>query len=280
MNDGARYGRSLAPVVAALALVTVAGIVPTLVDARPANEVPVTELDDEEDALADPTGDAWSRTPSKEVALTSAPSGAPNANDTTVESLSVRAAHTDGRLFVRLSWADPSRDDNVTPGPYETPRVNSFADAAAVQLPANESAEPGIAMGSPRTPVNVWYWNGATGTEELLAGGPGTSTPLQPAVETNETYDGDRWHVVFTRNLTVDGANRTAFETDEDVRVAFAVWNGNNSERAGQKAVSEWQYFPLGPGPAGPPYETILWGIAGLAIIVVVVATAIGVRRT
>lgn len=280
MNGGDEDGWSQVTVLTALTLVTVAALGPPLVDARPANEIPVTELPGTDDSLANPTDDAWGRTPSKTVTLASAPSGAPNAEDTTTESVSVRAAHTDERIFVRLSWEDPSRDGTLTPGRYETPRVNSFADAAAVQLPANASANPGLAMGSERTPVNVWYWNAESGGEELLAGGPGTTTRMQPAVETNATYEDGRWHVVFARNLTADGTNRTAFAMDEDVRVAFGIWNGNNSERAGQKAVSEWQYFPLGPGPQGPPYETILWTIAGLAIVVVIVATVIGVRRS
>ncbi|NHN47764.1 DMSO reductase [Halostella sp. JP-L12] len=270
--------RSLVAVAVALTLVTVAAVVPALVGARPANEVPVTELPDADDSLSEPTGDAWERTPAKEIALASAPSGAPNANDTSIESVSVRAAYTDERLFVRLSWDDPSRDGNVSPA-NATPQVNSFADAAAVQLPADAGANPGIAMGSDRTPVNVWYWSGATGGQELLAGGPGTTTPIG-SVGSNASYEDGRWHVVYARNRTADAENRTSFDGDEDVRVAFAVWNGNNSERAGQKAVSEWQYLALGPGPEGPPYETILWAVAGLAIAAVVVATVVGVRRT
>lgn len=270
--------RSLVAVAVAVALVALAAVAPTLVGARPANEVPVTELQDARASLTDPTGDAWGQTPSKEVSLASAPSGAPNADDTSIEAVSVRAARTDGQLFVRLDWADPSADANLTASRYETPRVNSFGDAAAVQLPGNASAHPGIAMGSEQTPVNVWYWGSTTGGQELLAGGPGTTTQVTPDVASNATYEGGRWHVVFARNATVDRGNRTSFDVNEDVQVAFAVWNGNNSERAGQKAVSDWQYFPLGPGPEGPPYETILWAVAGIAVLVVVVATAVGVR--
>lgn len=271
--------RPLATVAVALSLVTVAAVLPSLIGARPANEVPVTELPDADDSLASPTGDAWGRTPAKGIALASAPSGAPNANETTAESVAVRVATTDERIYVRLTWEDPSADGNLTGDRYATPEVNAFADAAAVQLPANASANPGIAMGSERTPVNVWYWNAQGGGEELLGGGPGTTTRMTPTVETNATYQDGRWHVVFARNHSAEGANRVSLDENQDVRVAFAVWNGNNSERAGQKAVSEWQYLPLGPGPQGPPYETILWTIAGLAIVVVVVATAVGIRR-
>ncbi|WP_436925090.1 ethylbenzene dehydrogenase-related protein [Halosimplex amylolyticum] len=279
MGEGeGRRDRSLLPVAVAVTLVALAAVAPTLVGARPANEVPVTELQDARASLSDPTGDAWGQTPSKEVSLASAPSGAPNADDTTIEVIRVRAAETDDQLFVRLDWEDPSADANLTGSRYETPRVNSFGDAVAVQLPANESANPGIAMGSDRTPVNLWYWGASTGGQELLAGGPGTTTRVNPSVASNATYEDGHWHVVFARNVTVDRENRTNFDVDQDVQVAFAVWNGNNSERAGQKAVSEWQYFPLGPGPEGPPYEAILWVVAGIAVLIVIVATVVGVR--
>ncbi|WP_226013384.1 ethylbenzene dehydrogenase-related protein [Halomicrobium salinisoli] len=275
-----RDDRSVATAAVALALLTAAAVAPALVGARPANEVPVTDLPEAGDSLSNPTADAWGQTPEKEVALASAPSGAPNANDTSIEAVSVRAARTDGRLALRLRWADPTRDANLTPGRYTTPHVNSFGDAAAIQLPTDASANPGIAMGSTQTPVNVWYWSGPTAGQELIAGGPGTSSMVNQQVSTNATYRDDHWYVTFVRNETVDTANRTDFAANEDVQVAFAVWNGSNAERAGQKAVSEWQYFPFGPGPQGPPYEAILWGVAGLALVVVIVATVIGIRRS
>jgi complex iron-sulfur molybdoenzyme family reductase subunit gamma len=194
----------------------------------------------------------------------------------------VRAARTEERLFLRLSWRDATRDANVSAeSRYAAPARNDFADAAAVQLPVNTSARPGIAMGGPGERVNVWYWNPNRGSEELLAAGAGTTTPFaESSVETAATYRGGRWYVVFSRPLVADGANRTSIRLERDVSVAFAVWNGSNMERSGRKAVSEWQYFPFGPGPQGPPYEAVLWAIAGLAIVVVVLVTTLAVRGT
>ena len=61
--------------------------------------------------------------------------------------------------------------------------------------------------------------------------------------------------------------------------MAFAVWNGSNAERAGRKSVSEWYYFPMSGGPGGPPYQTLLWTVAGLAVVAVTAVTAFGVYR-
>lgn len=258
--------------VLALSLVAVAALAPVLAAGVPANQVPVHESD-RGSSLAEPTGDAWDDAESVSVDLASAPSSVPDAADTSVRSVSVRVAHTDDRLYVRLSWPDATSDTEIT-GP------RTFVDAVAIQFPANASAHPGIAMGTTRTPVNVWYWSANGGSEELLAGGPGTTTAYgSPAVETTATHRDGRWTVVFHRALVADGSNRVAFRMDTDVDVAFAVWNGSNLERSGRKAVSDWHHLPLGPAPEGPPYEGILWGIAGLAILVVLVVTALAVRR-
>ncbi len=262
--------RAWLTVVAVVALaVAGAAVVPALTDARPANEVPVGEVD----AAADPTAESWSAVPSADLALASAPSGVPQASNVSAERARVRAATNGSHVFVRVSWDDPTVDRNAA-----SPR--RFADAVAVQFPANASAHPPIAMGGPENRVNVWYWRAGGSTEELLAGGAGSTTPFADrAVDAAAARENGTWHVTFVREAGLDG-NRTAFAGDRDVDVAVAVWNGSNGERAGRKAVSEWHYLATGPGPQGPPYETILWTVAGLAILFVTLVTVEGVRRT
>lgn len=268
--------RAVARVALALALVAVSALLPSFATGAAAGEVSVTSATrSEAQVLADPAARAWGDVSPTTVPLASAPSTVPDANDTTIESLTVQAARSETRLFLRLSWRDETRDGNLTPG-----RIDAFADAAAVQLPVNASGEPGIAMGSPSAMVNVWWWSGEDASQELLAGGPGSTTRFaDAAVTSNATYRDGQWHVVFVRDLATDAANRTDLSVEQDVDVAFAVWNGSNKERAGRKAVSGWQYLPFGPGPAGPPYESVLWTIAGIAIVVAVAVTAMAVQR-
>lgn len=260
-------------VVVTLFVVTVAALVPVLAGGVPANQVPVHESD-QGGSLAKPSGNAWTAVDPVTVELSSAPSSVPDAADTSIDAVSVRVARTHDRLYVRLSWPDATADRTVT-GP------RTFVDAVAVQFPVNASDHPGIAMGSTRSPVNVWYWRADQGGEELLAGGPATTTAYQaPAIESAAAHADGRWTVVFHRELVPEAANRTAFRMTTDVDLAFAVWNGSNLERSGRKAVSEWHHLPLGPPPQGPPYAAILWTIAGIAIVVVLVVTAYAVRRT
>ena len=265
----------------ALVLVAAAALLPAFAAARPLNEVPVTTVSaNQAESLAEPTAAGWGEVVPVEIPLASAPSDVPDAGDVSIDRVTVRAARTDERLYLRLSWPDGTADGNVSASGYDAPRINSFGDAAAVQLPLNTSERPGIAMGSSRSMVNVWYWNAEGGGEELLAAGPGTTTRLAgDGVDTAAAHDDGRWHVVFVRDLEVDGEGRTSIRMERDVSVAFAVWNGSNMERSGRKAVSEWHHLPFAPDPGAALYETVLWAVAGVAIVVVVLVTAMAVRE-
>jgi complex iron-sulfur molybdoenzyme family reductase subunit gamma len=265
---------------AAVALVAVAvlagtALLPAVVSARPAFAIPVHySTGGDAGTLQQPTGAGWADAPAVTVPLGSAASSVPAADNTSVERLNVEAARTNDRLYLRLSWADATRDTSTEP-------IRGFADSAAVQVPVNESARPPIAMGGADNPVNVWYWSGSGQSQELVAGGPGTTTSFESSrVATNHSYEDGRWTVVVSRPLAADSPNRTTIPTDRDLDVAFATWNGSNMERSGRKGASDWYYLALGPGPQGPPYEAILWGIAGVGIVVTTLVTIEGVRRT
>src|SRR6056297_2433886 len=88
-------------------LVVVAALSVPLVEARPAHESPVEAATGN---LSGPTADGWSDVPQATVPLASAPSSVPNANDTTIERVYVQAARGEERLYLRLQWADATRD--------------------------------------------------------------------------------------------------------------------------------------------------------------------------
>ena len=277
-SDAATLGgigsRELA-VAAALALAVVAATAafPMIVDARAAYEIPVEQQSSAGD-LAEPTGDAWKSVETVHIPMSSSGAAVPGGSDTVVESASVAAARTDNRIYLRMSWSDGSANTS-------TESLQAFADAAAVQLPVSSEERPPIAMGSTDNQVNVWYWNGADGSESLLAGGAGSTTQLSDStMETTATHTGDRWTVVFTRPLASDRANVSDIASDKDMNAAFAVWEGSNGERSGQKAASEWYYFSYGPNEGGAPYETVMWAFAGIAIVLTTLVTVEGIRRT
>lgn len=259
--------------VLALTVLASAALAPLVVEARPAFEIPVYYATDG-DTLDTSDGEEWSQAPPVTIPLASAGAGVPNADDVSIDRVNIEAARTDDRLYLRVSWPDATRDTSNA-------EIRAFADAVAVQLPANVSNRPPIAMGGSDNPVNVWYWAADNTSEELLAGGPGSTTRMgESSIRTDASYSDGRWHVVFSRSLDGQSTNRTTIPTNADMDLAVAVWNGSNMERSGQKAVSDWYYLALGPGPQGPPYETILWTVAGIGIIITTLITIQGVRRT
>lgn len=84
--------------------------------------------------------------------------------------------------------------------------------------------------------------------EEANAAGFGTYT-AQPPDEQNvqgaSTWKDGRWRVSFVRDLKATRGNDVAFSPGEKVSVAFAVWDGNVSDRNGQKTVSIWNTLIL-----------------------------------
>jgi DMSO reductase family type II enzyme heme b subunit len=76
--------------------------------------------------------------------------------------------------------------------------------------------------------------------EDLNAEGFSTlTTQAHQDVKGSGNWSNNRWSVVFKRSLTNGDANDTQFKTGK-TPMAIAVWNGQNKERNGQKAVTQW----------------------------------------
>lgn len=83
---------------------------------------------------------------------------------------------------------------------------------------------------------------------ELNAEGFGTLTP-QPGDDQQIRGSGlwreGRWRVVMVRPLKTDSPRDRQLAPGESIPVAFAVWDGSQRDRNGQKAVSIWQQLRL-----------------------------------
>src|SRR5437660_1425282 len=90
----------------------------------------------------------------------------------------------------------------------------------------------------------------ASSVEDLLGGGFSTLTSKrgQGTVQGNAVWEQGRWRVVFKRSMeTRDPDNDAAFGPGRMQTVAFAVWNGENKERNGQKAIAPWLQLIIDP---------------------------------
>jgi DMSO reductase family type II enzyme heme b subunit len=86
--------------------------------------------------------------------------------------------------------------------------------------------------------------------EDLIGGGFSTLTTKekQGRVQGKATWKDGVWHVVMRRPLGAEEQDNEAKLVPGRVQtVSFAVWNGENKERNGQKAVAPWFQLVIDP---------------------------------
>lgn len=191
----------------------------------------------------DPDDLIWDRLPMYHTNLLTAPPVHQSATlrfdegATRSKRIYFQVARSTERFYIRLSWKDATRDQKTT--------VNDFRDGVAVQFAVN-NADTSYMMGSgPKDPVNIWYWRADTNTvENLAAGGYGSTTtlPVQTvsgasAYIIDQVPENNDWHVVMSRPLKVNDKYDVNFERSL-VPMGFAVWQGSDEERNGNKRVT------------------------------------------
>jgi complex iron-sulfur molybdoenzyme family reductase subunit gamma len=189
----------------------------------------------------DPASAAWDKVRATEIALVTAPAvHASIAGTAAAAGVSVQALSDGRKLYVRLSWSDPTAD---------TARHDAgrFLDGVALQFPLNKSDKTVVLMGNPAGRVNIWYWRADGQVQNLFADGFGTLTPAPVQDVTGKgIHANGRWTVVLSRDLKSAAADGVQLKGIRRIPVAPAVWNGANAERDGFKATTmEWQSLVL-----------------------------------
>lgn len=201
-------------------------------------------------AQNDATDEIWRQIPEHSVQLHIAPAVHQSialrrdANqDVQPLFLQVRAISDGEHICFRLRWNDETEN--------QTSLVGKYRDAAALQFPRNAETA-GIMMGSPDSPVYIWFWKADTnGAEELMAGGPGTVSSSPGRSQARGIYQqrsnghAGQWLVVFSQKLSDAGKRIFALDKRGSLPVAFAVWRGEEEQRDGHKYVSDWHELHL-----------------------------------
>jgi mono/diheme cytochrome c family protein len=123
--------------------------------------------------------------------------------------------------------------------------------------PGEPSSETAKAPTSTHDPTYLTGWGAgnlfsnpsrSSPVEDLNAMGFGTLTS-QPSDDQNVRgkgiWQGGKWRVVFVRPMKSPSERDIQFLPGHSLPVAFAVWDGSEGDRDGQKAVSLWQVLRL-----------------------------------
>ena len=148
-----------------------------------------------------------------------------------------QVARTDERFYIRMFWKDATENRDTT--------VDGYRDGVAVQY-ALKGPNTSYMMGSGKDqPVNMWYWRAdQDNVESLAAGGFGSTTYLENQTVTGSSKYSPKqikkdnyWYVVMSRPLKTSNEHDVDFDR-EAIPMGFAVWQGNDNERDGNKRVT------------------------------------------
>jgi DMSO reductase family type II enzyme heme b subunit len=217
-------------------------------------KIPYSKVDD--DTFLDPTASAWEQVPSTGIDMYPTPLAmardlspfmALSTDHGKIDKLWVRAATNGKTISIQLTWRDGSEDASIRD-------LDDFVDAAAVLFPLTAEANA-VTMGDADNPVNSWFWKAdQTRPFDVLAHGFGTSRRRPAAdsgLKTAARHRDGQWHVVFQRPLrgkllSSEHVKFAPGSSSTEVKMSFAVWDGGNAERAGQKSISGgWQTFEM-----------------------------------
>jgi Ethylbenzene dehydrogenase len=220
-----------------------------------------------------PDDPAWGKIPTIVLPLSGQVITRPSWPEPSARSLSLRSVHNGTDLAFLMEWQDNTKNDRLSPG--------TFRDGAAVGLPLGD-APAFFCMGQLDHYINIWHWKAdwqsdidrraaragesksgtgevrrfeviprrVSSVEDLVGGGFSTLTTKvsQGRVQGNAIWKDGMWRVVMRRPLvSTDPENEARLEPGRLQAVAFAIWNGENKERNGQKAVAPWFQLSIDP---------------------------------
>ena len=219
-----------------------------------------------------PEDQAWSKVPLMTLPLSGQVITRPVWPEPAARALTVRSIHNGTDIAFLLEWQDNTKNDRLTPG--------TFRDGVAIGLPLGD-APAFFCMGQLDHYINIWHWKAdwqsdidrrsaksaekkvegevrrfeviprrKSSVEDLIGGGFSTLTTKdeQGRVQGKATWKDGMWHVVMRRPLASTGQeNEARLQAGHLQTIAFAVWNGENKERNGQKAVAPWFQLSIDP---------------------------------
>ena len=220
---------------------------------------------------AEPEDGGWAKVSPMTLPLSGQVITRPVWPEPTARALTVRSLHNGIDIAFLLEWQDNTKNDRLTPG--------TFRDGVAIGLPLGD-APAFFCMGQLDHYINIWHWKAdwqsdidrraaktsekardgvrtfeviprrVSSVEDLIGGGFTTLTTKekQGRVQGKAAWKDGVWRVVMRRPLASEEQENEAKLIPGRVQtVSFAVWNGENKERNGQKSVAPWFQLVIDP---------------------------------
>jgi len=229
----------------------------------------------EGDLPAMPNDERWEQTVPSTFLLVPQIIGKERFFKPSYDTITVRALYNDQTIALLMEWDDRTKS---IPGDEKAEKIADppiAEDGVAVQLPIEipkAMEKPYFGMGDATHPVNVWHWmSGTTEAPETvaIANSRGfTDIEKRDVSEANlqakGSYSDGTWRVVMQRSLTTaDPEKDLQFIEGQFIPVAFAAWDGSNSEKGSKHTMTTWYWLLLKPPASAKPFIMALL-VAGL----------------
>ncbi|MBT5013912.1 MAG: c-type cytochrome [Rhodospirillaceae bacterium] len=182
------------------------------------------------------------------------------------DTITLGAFYNESELALLLEWDDRTKSIPGDPNIDKVADKNPFEDMVTVQLPVKipeGTQKPYFINGDTSNPVNLLSWrSGSVKTQEtaFAANATGSENIVQRdaadiGLTTMSSYKDGTWRVVMKRPLTTsDVENDLQLEEGRFIPIAFANWDGSNSETGSKHTRTSWYWLLLKPADSAKPY--------------------------
>lgn len=194
------------------------------------------------------------------------------------DTISARALYNDREIALLLEWDDRTKS---LPGDSDAENISDpgiSEDGVAVQFPVDIPVgmeKPYFGMGDAAHPVNIWFWKGGTSEKPQsvsLFNSKGFADKegrdaAEIGLQAKGMYDNGTWRVVMKRPLVTSDAEKDIQVVEgKFIPIAFAAWDGSNSEKGSKHTMTTWYWLFLKPAAGARVY------IIPLIVVAVIVA--------
>ncbi len=182
------------------------------------------------------------------------------------DTITVSAFYNETDIAMMLEWDDRTKSIPGDPNIDKIADKEPFEDRVTVQLPVKipeGTQKPYFINGDVSNPVNLLSWrSGSVDEKESVSVANATGSENidfraddSMALSATSAYKDGTWRVVMKRPLTTsDGEKDLQLVEGRFIPIAFANWDGSNSETGTKHTRTTWYWMLLKPADSAQPY--------------------------